>query len=87
MLLATDVNGHPIQAFPLYYGKVNLTAASGVIGVCRLVRCVVAGNIIVTFPCAPSDPKTIAMSAGQDLSIPNGASVNLAGSAGTFHAA
>jgi hypothetical protein len=87
MLLATDANGHPIQAFPLYYGKVNLQAAAGVVGVCRLVRCVVAGNIIVTFPCAPADPKTIAMTAGQDLSIPGGGSVNLTGSAGTFHVA
>lgn len=87
MLLATDANGRIINSFPLYYGKVNLQAAAGVVGTCRWVYCVVAGNIIVTFPSAVGDPKTIAMTAGMTFSLPGGASVNLTGSAGTFHVA
>ena len=88
MNMFKDANGNTSDIFPLYYGKVNLQAAAGVLaGKTYQVYCVVAGNIIVTFPSGASDPKTIAMTAGMRFSIPNGATVSLVGSAGTFHVA
>ena len=85
MHLIKDENNNVIQGFPLYYGKVNLTAVDGDIGQVRIIHCVVDGNIIVTFIEGPTDPKTISMTEGQDYTLPAGATVDLTGSTGTFH--
>ena len=70
------------QAFPLVHGKLNLTSGTALKG--AIIFCVEDGDIAVTFP-ESATPVTISMLSGWVFTLPVGASVNLTGTAGTFH--
>lgn len=84
--LSRAVGGVAIQAFPLTTSaKINLTAADTVVAGVKLIRCVVDGDIAVTF--TGETAVTISLVEGDDYAFPYGASVDFTGSAGTFHVA
>lgn len=73
---------HDTPAFPLQEGKVNLTSGASLRG--SIIFCASAGDFALTFDGA-SSPVTISMDDGWVFTIPTGATINLTGTAGTFH--
>lgn len=64
--LSRDIGGEPIQAMPLRKGFVNLESPSVVIKP-RVIQCVVAGDVTITWNDGTSDP--IALEEGNSFSI------------------
>ena len=83
--LASSASGDSVQAFPLRKGLINITTGTvtdpdtGLRP--RLVHCVIAGIIVITWPDDSTNMLTLA--SGDDFSIVDAKSVSV--STGEFH--